>query len=130
MSFAMGVVMGIIVDDTIHFMSKYLRARREQGLSPEEAIAYSFRTVGTALIVTSIVLIAGFLVLSYSAFYPSSSMSMVTMLAIICALAVDFLLLPALLLMFDKEPAGNTAHDIASESNQEDSQNETAFNPS
>lgn len=103
MSFAMGLVLGIIVDDTIHFMSKYLFARREQGLSPEEAVVYALRTVGTALVVTSIVLAAGFTVLSYSAFYPSSSMALLTIIAIFCALAVDFILLPTLLLKFDRK---------------------------
>ncbi|MGJ8685894.1 MAG: efflux RND transporter permease subunit [Spongiibacteraceae bacterium] len=103
MSFAMGLVLGIIVDDTIHFMSKYLLARREQGLSAEEAVVYAMRTVGTALVVTSLVLAAGFGVLSYSAFYPSSSMALLTIIAIVCALAVDFILLPTLLLKFDRK---------------------------
>ena len=103
MSFAMGVVMGIIVDDTIHFMSKYLRARREQGLNPEEAVVYTLRTVGSALVVTSIVLASAFIVLSFSAFYPTVSMGLITTIAILCALAVDFTLLPALLMKFDTE---------------------------
>ena len=49
-----------VVDDTVHFISKYLRARREQGKSPEDAVRYAFQTVGSALITTSIVLILGF----------------------------------------------------------------------
>lgn len=59
---------GIVVDDTVHFLSKYLRARRERGLSPEAAVMYAFNTVGRAIIVTSIVLVAGFLVLATSHF--------------------------------------------------------------
>ncbi len=120
MSFSMGVVLGIIVDDSIHFMSKYLRFRREHGLSPEEAVVRSFRTVGTALVVTSLVLSAGFIVLTYSAFYPTVSMSLVIAMAIGCALAADFFLLPALLLFFDRtEPVStqpeNEAKDPANE---------------
>lgn len=103
MSFSMGVVLGIIVDDTIHFLSKYLRARRELGLSTEDAIVYSFRTVGTALVVTSMVLAAGFAVLTTSAFYPTESMSMVTVMAIVCALIADFFLLPAVLMLLDRD---------------------------
>lgn len=113
MSFSMGVVLGIIVDDTIHFLSKYLRARREQGLSTEAAIAYSFRTVGTALVVTSIVLAVGFGVLCNSAFYPTVSMSLITVMAILSALAVDFFLLPVLLVLLDRDPAPAT---VSSES--------------
>ena len=107
MSFSMGVVLGVIVDDTIHFLSKYLRARRELGLSTEQAIVYSFRTVGTALLVTSIVLAAGFLVLTTSAFYPTVSMSMITVMAIVCALIADFFLLPAILMLLDRDPQPN-----------------------
>ncbi len=103
MSFSMSIILGIIVDDTIHFLSKYLRARRELGLSTEDAIAYSFRTVGTALIVTSLVLAAGFFVLTFSAFYPVSSMSSVTIIAVFCALITDFLLLPIVILWADKD---------------------------
>ncbi len=58
------VALGIIVDDTVHFLSKYLRARREQNKSPADAVRYSFHTVGTALWVTSMILVDGFLVIS------------------------------------------------------------------
>ena len=62
------VTIGIVVDDTIHFMSKYLRAYRGQNLTSQQAVHYAFATVGRALVVTTIVLVAGFLVLSQSHF--------------------------------------------------------------
>ncbi|OAD19324.1 integral membrane protein [Candidatus Thiomargarita nelsonii] len=49
LSVVAGLTIGIVVDDTIHYLSKYLRARREKGLSPEEAVRYAFRSVGLAL---------------------------------------------------------------------------------
>ena len=104
MTFSMGVILGIIVDDTIHFLSKYLRLRREQGLSAEEAIVHTFRTVGTALLVTSLTLALGFLVLCYSAFHPTATMSLLTIMGIVCALVIDFLLLPVILLWSDRDP--------------------------
>ena len=93
-----GMTLGIIVDDTVHFISKYLRARREQNKSPEEAVRYAFSTVGKALIVTSLVLTAGFLVLAQSDFGLNSGMAMVSTIIIIVALVIDFLLLPGLLI--------------------------------
>jgi predicted RND superfamily exporter protein len=96
-----GVSIGIIVDDTVHFLSKYLRARREQGLSPEDSVRYAFRTVGMALAVTSAILVLGFAALSMSAFWPNATLGMLTALAIVCALVADFLLLPPLLMAFD-----------------------------
>ena len=59
----MGTTLGIIVDFTVHFLSKYLHARRQKNLSAEEAVEYAFETVGFALIITSFSLILGFLVL-------------------------------------------------------------------
>jgi predicted RND superfamily exporter protein len=96
------VALGIIVDDTVHFLSKYVRARREQGKNPEDAVRYSFHTVGTALCVTSLILVAGFLVLSYSGFRMNAHLGLMTTLAILSALAADFLFLPALLVKLDK----------------------------
>ena len=62
------VTLGIVVDDTVHFLAKYVRARREHGLNPEEAVIESFKNVGPALIVTTIILVAGFSVLLFSSF--------------------------------------------------------------
>lgn len=101
LSVVTSMTLGIIVDDTVHFLSKYLRARREEGLSPEDAVRYAFTTVGMALVVTSVVLIAGFLVLSLSAFELNSSMGLLTAITIGFALAADFLLLPPLILMME-----------------------------
>ncbi len=103
MAVVLGMVMGIIVDDTIHFLTKYLRARRELGMGTEDAIAYAFRTVGTALTVTSLILCAGFLILSTSAFLPNGGMAQLTTIAIIAALVADVLLLPPLLMLVDSE---------------------------
>ena len=99
---------GIVVDDTIHFLSKYVQGRRELGKGPEEAILYSFRSVGTALLVTTLVLVAGFLVLGTSGFKVSSSLGLLTAIVLALALIADFLFLPSLLLQFDR-----AAKDIA-----------------
>jgi predicted RND superfamily exporter protein len=101
LSVVMGMTLGIVVDDTIHFLSKYLRARREQGLDPQRAVRYAFHTVGTAMLVTSLVLIAGFLVLTQSGFKLNSDMGLLTAITIAFALAADFLLLPPLLMKLD-----------------------------
>ena len=95
--------LGIIVDDSVHFLSKYLRARRERGDSPEDAVRYAFTTVGRALWVTSAVLVAGFATLVFSAFALNQSLGLLTALAIFAALIADFFLLPPLLLAIDKE---------------------------
>ena len=113
------MTLGIVVDDTVHFLSKYLRARREKHLSPEDAVRYAFTTVGRALLITSVVLVAGFMVLSTSAFQLNSGMGLVTAIVITLALLADFLFLPPLLIKIEEKfnakelLAGNTASDSA-----------------
>lgn len=99
----MSISMGIVVDDTVHFMSKYLRARRTQGLNVEEAITYAFSNVGVALMVTSIVLVAGFSVMLLAHFTPTKDLGVLMALSIGMALVIDFLLLPPMLLLLDKK---------------------------
>ncbi|MDN5215848.1 MMPL family transporter [Fulvivirgaceae bacterium BMA12] len=102
-SIVFGMTLGIIVDDTIHFLSKYLLARREHGYSVADAIKYAFTTVGRALLVTTIVLVSGFAILAQSSFGMNSGMAKMTSIIIVVALIIDFLLLPALLLVFTPE---------------------------
>jgi predicted RND superfamily exporter protein len=99
LSIVMSMTLGIVVDDTIHFLSKYLRARREKNLSAVDAIRYAYSTVGTALWVTTIVLMAGFSVLALSAFRMNAGMGLLTAITIGLALALDFLFLGPLILM-------------------------------
>jgi predicted RND superfamily exporter protein len=108
LSVVTGITLGIVVDDTVHFLSKYLRARREQGKPVAEAVRHAFATVGTALWVTSLVLVLGFLVLALSNFELNAGMGLLTALTIALALAADFLLLPALLLRFGGKNEQNT----------------------
>ena len=96
------VALGIVVDDTVHFMSKYLRARREKDLSPEDATRYAFKTVGTALIVTTIILTLGFMVMAASTFLVNEQLGLMTAATMIIALIIDFTLLPCLLLLGSK----------------------------
>ena len=110
-SMVSGMTLGIVVDDTIHFLSKYKRARREQGLDAPDAIRYAFHTVGQAIVVTSLILIAGFSVLANSDFAMNSLMAMLTAIAIAMAVVADFLLLPALLIKLDgRKTSGASAH--------------------
>ena len=92
---------GIIVDDTIHFLSKYQKARRE-GLAAPEAVRSAFRTVGQALLTTTVVLSAGFLVFASSGFEVSWALGLLVTITLLFALLADFLLLPTLLMVIDR----------------------------
>ena len=104
-----GMALGVVVDDCVHFLSKYQIARREQNLKAEDAVIYAFGSVGTALVVTTVILVAGFLVLAQSSFGVNSYMAMLTAIALLIALIADLTLLPALLIALDKDPSSHSA---------------------
>ena len=103
LSVVAGMTLGIVVDDTVHFLSKYLRARREKGMDEKEAVRYAFNTVGVALWVTSLVLVMGFLVLGQSHFSLNSDMGAMAAITIAIALIMDFLFLPPLLMRLEEK---------------------------
>lgn len=101
LSVTSAMTLGVVVDDTVHFLTKYLRARRAHQKSPEDAVRYAFHKGGVALITTSLALAVGFGILGFSSFEINSSMGILTAIAIGLALVLDLLLLPALLLVID-----------------------------
>lgn len=97
------MTLGIVVDATIHFLTKYLHARQKQGKNAMDAVRYAFATVGTAISVTAVVLIAGFSIIIFSHFHINSVMGILTAIIIVFALITDFLLLPPLLMKVDRD---------------------------
>jgi predicted RND superfamily exporter protein len=96
------LTLGIVVDDTVHFFSKYMRARQQLGKSAADGVRYAFHTVGKPLLVTTVVLVAGFSILMMSNFTANAKMGVMISATISIALIFDFLLLPALLMKFDR----------------------------
>ena len=104
LSVVVAMTIGIVVDDTVHFLSKYRRARHEYGQGPEEAVHYAFDTAGRALFATTVVLVAGFLIFAFSPFVPTAQVGVLTAMIIAFALVADLTLLPALLTAVDRGP--------------------------
>jgi len=101
-SVVFAMALGIIVDDTVHYLSKYLHARRAKGLSSADAVRYAFNTVGTALWVTSVILAGGFSLLAFSPFQLNQHTGLLMAVTIGYALVADFFFLPPLLMAMDK----------------------------
>jgi len=95
------VILGIAVDDTIHFFSKYFQARETMGF--EESIDYVVKHSGNAMILTTAILSLTFLVFLVSSFIPNNHFSLVTVIALNLALVLDLVLLPALLSLFYRD---------------------------
>ena len=90
------VAMGIAVDDTIHYVHRYLEERAAGG----DAVGRSHGSVGYALLYTSLIIAAGFALLAFSDFIPSVLFGLLTALAMLTALLADLTVLPALLRRF------------------------------
>ena len=95
------MTLGIVVDDTVHFLSKYKEGKR-RGMSAEDAVRHAFDKVGMALLVTTVGLVIGFAILAQSGFAVNGDMAKLTAITISLALIADFLLLPAILIALDK----------------------------
>jgi len=95
------ITLGIVVDDTVHFITKYLHARDHYKSDAKKAVMYAFSRVGKPIITTTIVLASGFFVLAFSSFDVNASMGLMVGITIIIALVWDFLFLPALLIKVD-----------------------------
>lgn len=98
------IAMGLVVDDTMHFMYNYRRAY-ESGLDAKKAVRHTLLGTGRALLITSVVLSAGFLVLLAGTLKTSIQFGFFTSLIIMLALFVDFILAPALMMILSGKKA-------------------------
>jgi len=95
--------LGLIVDDTVHFLSKYRRAKQEHRINTHDAVRFSFDHVGNALWITTTILVAGFSVLALSVFALNVQLGVLTAMTLASALILDFFLLPPLIMWLDKQ---------------------------
>ena len=90
------IALGIAIDDTMHFLVAYLY-QRSGGKSPEEAARHCIQKVGRPIVMTSIMLVVGFLVILASGFATLREFGYLTALTMAICLTTDLILLPALL---------------------------------
>lgn len=100
---ALVIAFGIVVDNTVHFLSKYLRARRVNNDSVNAAIHYSYHRVGTALGVNSSILVSGFLVLLFSSVSVNQFIGLMTALSLTISLLITYFILPTILMIIDTD---------------------------
>ncbi|MCB1042452.1 MAG: MMPL family transporter [Acidobacteria bacterium] len=91
------VCLGIAVDDTIHFLSNFNRWR-QSGADTSYAVAQVITHTGPALLVTTVILVAGFGTFAFASFVPNINFGIMTAIILTTALIADFTLLPAMLL--------------------------------
>jgi len=101
MTTIISMTIGIIVDNTIHFMSKYLRARKEAGLSARQSVRYAYSCVGVPLWTNAVVLVSGFGVLTLSPMMFCDNMGVLSTVVMVSSLIANLVMLPGMLLLAD-----------------------------
>lgn len=96
------VCLGIAVDDTIHYLNRF-RRERAAGADTHTANRRTFQSVGSALVMTSAVMIAGMGTVVTSQLPTHSSFAIMGCVTLTAALVADLVFLPALLAWFDSE---------------------------
>lgn len=104
-SMVTAICLGLIIDATIHLMIRYREAREELGLTSEDAVRHAYAVAGRALVVTSAIMALGFAVLGLSPFKMNADLGWMTALLILAGFVMDFVLLPATLVAFDRQRA-------------------------
>lgn len=104
------MTLGIIVDDTIHFLSRFRKAMNSNNNDPVVSIRYAFDTVGGALFTTTCALVAGFGILAFSGFQVNWAMGLLAAMTIAIALLTDFVLLPLILAVAYKKKTITTSN--------------------
>lgn len=97
------MALGVAVDDTIHFLVAY-RRERAAGQPSAAAVRATLQGAGRHIVFTSLTNAAGFLVLTLSSFTPLAALGWLTALTMLTAMLADLVLLPALLVSFDRTP--------------------------
>ena len=95
------ISIGLVVDDSVHILSKYVSARRE-GQPPESAAQYSLAKAGPAITITTLSLALGTIILVFSSTFYFQNVAKLLTPIILVALLLDLLFLPPLLIKFDK----------------------------
>jgi uncharacterized protein len=106
------ICLGIAVDDTIHFLSRYQEERRHPQ-SIDQAIERAFQGVGTGMVMTTAVLVAGFASVTFSETRDYRVFGSLGAITLVTALICDLFLLPGLLKQFDRRSDDAKATNVA-----------------
>jgi predicted RND superfamily exporter protein len=102
-SVAASISLGIIVDDTIHFLTKYQATRAKGITDPAEAMRQTLATVGPAMTSTSVILVVGFGVLTFSSFQMTSYLGWLSLVIVGVAPITDLIVAPALVVALSRD---------------------------
>ena len=101
------VALGIAIDITIRFLVNYKQELPHQQYDMKRTVIQTIHSTGISIIYTSLVLIAGFIIFSFSGFGGTQALGWLTSLTLITATVTNLVLLPALLISFGGKRGGD-----------------------
>ncbi|MCB0793197.1 MAG: MMPL family transporter [Flavobacteriales bacterium] len=97
------IAFGIAVDNAIHFLAKYRLELKLYGRDQQRAVEFALRESSVGIIYTAVVLFCGFIMFSLSQFGGIKAMGVLISITLAVAIFTNLLVLPSLLLSFEKE---------------------------
>lgn len=97
------IALGITVDNTIHFLAHYRHELKLKKWDLQECVAISIRETGLSIIYTSVILFFGFIVFVFSDFGGTQALGYLSAITYFVALFTNLILLPSLLLSFERK---------------------------
>ncbi|QNL21694.1 MMPL family transporter [Hyphobacterium sp. CCMP332] len=106
------IAFGISVDDSIHYLAKYRQELLANGNRISKCVSISLLETGSSMMYTSIVLFAGFIIFAFSDFGGTVALGVLTSLTLLVALLINLIILPSLIMSFDKGLKNRDAHPL------------------
>jgi predicted RND superfamily exporter protein len=106
------ITFGISVDNSIRFLAKYRQEILSNNYLIPIAVTDSVMETGKSIIYTSVVLFAGFIIFAFSSFGGTIALGLLTSLTLVISMFTNIILLPALIMTFDKPKKGKAGHQI------------------
>jgi predicted RND superfamily exporter protein len=113
------VVLGIAIDDTIHFLTHY-RVLLDKDSDHIHAVVTALKETGLSMIYTSIVLFAGFGIFAASEFQGTVALGLLSASTLLVAMFTNLTILPAMLISFDEQKQKKTEDEYIEQSEKED----------
>ena len=96
------IAFGISVDDTIHYLAKYRQELIATNGSIKKSVYAALKETGVSMLYTSVVLFFGFFIFIASDFGGTVALGLLVSITLLVAMLSNLLLLPALLLTYEK----------------------------
>jgi predicted RND superfamily exporter protein len=104
------ITFGISVDNSIRFLAKYRQEILSNNFFIPRAVSDSIMETGKSIMYTSIVLFAGFIIFAFSSFGGTIALGLLTSVTLVISMFTNLILLPALILTFDKQKGRRGEH--------------------